>query len=70
MKRFAGPGVLLVSWATKTKSIWNGCVSALFPANLLLSQNSNISLRGLRKSARRHSCAILRVHGAALDIKI
>jgi hypothetical protein len=26
-------------------------VCALFPADLLLSQNNNISLRGLRKSA-------------------
>jgi hypothetical protein len=37
-------------------------VCALFPANLMLSQNNNISLRGLRKSARRRACA-------ALDIK-
>jgi hypothetical protein len=31
---------------------------ALFPANLLLSQNNNISLRGLRKSVRRRTCAL------------
>jgi hypothetical protein len=45
-------------------------VCALFPVNLLLSQNNNISLRGLKKSARRRACALLSVHGAALDIKI
>jgi hypothetical protein len=33
-------------------------VCALFPVNLLLSQNNNISLRGLRKSARRCACAL------------
>jgi hypothetical protein len=33
-------------------------VCALFPENLLLSQNNNISLRGLRKSARRRACAL------------
>jgi hypothetical protein len=33
-------------------------VCALFPVNLLLSQNNNISLRGLRKSARRRACAL------------
>jgi hypothetical protein len=41
---------------------------ALFPANLMLSQNNKISLRGLRKSARRHACALER-ECAALDIK-
>jgi hypothetical protein len=30
----------------------------LFPVNLLLSQNNNIILRGLRKSARRCACAL------------
>jgi hypothetical protein len=34
------------------------CACALFPANLLVSQNNNISLRGLRKSARRRACAL------------
>jgi hypothetical protein len=43
-------------------------VCALFPVNLLLSQNNNIRLRGLRKSPRRRACALLSVHGAALDI--
>jgi hypothetical protein len=33
---------------------------ALFPANLLLSQNNNISLWGLRKSTRRRACALER----------
>jgi hypothetical protein len=33
-------------------------VCALFPVNLLLSQNNNIILRGLRKSARRCACAL------------
>jgi hypothetical protein len=28
------------------------------PVNLLLSHNLNISLRGLRKSARRRACAL------------
>jgi hypothetical protein len=48
---------------------WNVCVLC-FPFNLLLSQNNTISLRGLRKSARRRACALMGVHGAALDIKI
>jgi hypothetical protein len=30
------------------------------PVNLLLSQNNNINLRGLRKSARRRACALER----------
>jgi hypothetical protein len=30
----------------------------VFPVNLLLSQNNNISLRRLRKSARRCACAL------------
>jgi hypothetical protein len=30
------------------------------PVNLLLSQNNNISLRGLRKSARRRACVLER----------
>jgi hypothetical protein len=42
------------------------CVCALFPANILLSQNNNISLRGLRKSARRCACALMGVHDDAL----
>jgi hypothetical protein len=41
---------------------------ALFPVNLVLSQNNNISLRGLRKSAG-DAHARLSVHGAVLDIK-
>jgi hypothetical protein len=40
------------------------------PVNILLSQNNNTRLRGLRKSSRRCACTLLRVHGAALDIKI
>jgi hypothetical protein len=36
-------------------------VWALFPANLLLSQNNNIRLRGLRKIMHRRACA----HGRA-----
>jgi hypothetical protein len=43
---------------------------ALFPVNLPLSQNNNINLRGLRKSAHIRECALLSVHGAALDIVI
>jgi hypothetical protein len=35
-------------------------VCDLFRANLLLSQNNNISLRGIRKSARRRTCALER----------
>jgi hypothetical protein len=30
------------------------------PVNLLLFQNNNINLRGLRKSARRRACALER----------
>jgi hypothetical protein len=41
-----------------------------FPVNLMSSHNSNISLKGLRKIMRRCACALLGVHGAALDIKI
>jgi hypothetical protein len=33
-------------------------VCAFFPANLLLSQNNSISLRVLRKIARRRACAL------------
>jgi hypothetical protein len=33
-------------------------ICALFPANLLLSQNDNISLRGLMKSMHRRACAL------------
>jgi hypothetical protein len=32
-----------------------GIICALFPANLLLSQNDSISLRGLRKSTHRRA---------------
>jgi hypothetical protein len=45
-------------------------VCALFPVNHLMSQNNNMSLRGIKKSARRRACALLSMHGAALDIKI
>jgi hypothetical protein len=45
-------------------------VCALFPVNHMLSNNNNISLRGLRKSVRRRACVLLGVHGAALDIKV
>jgi hypothetical protein len=38
---------------------WNLCVLCS-PVNLLLSQNNNISLRGLRKSIRRRACALER----------
>jgi hypothetical protein len=70
-ERFAGLGGLLVAWETKYIIIWNGmCVCALFPANLLLSKTNNISLRGLRKRTRRHTWALMGVHGTALDIKI
>jgi hypothetical protein len=41
-----------------------------FPVNLLLSQNNNITLRGLRKSTFRCACALLSVHGAALYMNI
>jgi hypothetical protein len=30
------------------------------PVNIMLSQNNNISFRGLRKSARRRACALER----------
>jgi hypothetical protein len=69
-ERFAGLGGFLVSWATKYIIIWVEFICALFPANLLLSQNNKISLRGLKKSTRRCACALLDVHGAALDINI
>jgi hypothetical protein len=36
------------------------CVCALFPANLLLSHNNNISLRGIKKSARRRAWRYIR----------
>jgi hypothetical protein len=39
-------------------------VCDLFPVNLLLSQNNNITLRGLRKRAGRCACALLSMHGA------
>jgi hypothetical protein len=60
MKRFAGLGGFLVSWATQYKIRWVEFVCALFPANLLLSQNDNISLRGLRKSMHSRACALER----------
>jgi hypothetical protein len=46
------------------------CVCVLFPANLLLSQNNNISLRSISKSTHRRACALMGVHGTDLDIKI
>jgi hypothetical protein len=33
-------------------------ICALFPVNLLLSQNDSISLRGLSKSMHRRACAL------------
>jgi hypothetical protein len=60
MKRFSGLGGFLVVWATKYIIIWSGMCVLCSPVNLLLSQNNNISLRGLRKSARRHTCALER----------
>jgi hypothetical protein len=45
------------------------CACALFPANLRLYQNTNISLRGLRNSARRRACALMGMHGTSLYLK-
>jgi hypothetical protein len=56
-ERFAGLGGFLVAWATQYIIIWVEFICALFTANLLLSQNVNISLRGLRKSMHRCACA-------------
>jgi hypothetical protein len=41
---------------TYSEGVESAC--ALFPVNPLLSQNNNISLRGLSKSARRRACAL------------
>jgi hypothetical protein len=35
-----------------------GIICALFPANILLSQNDSIRLRGLRESMHRRACAL------------
>jgi hypothetical protein len=59
-ERFAGLGGFLVAWATQYIIRWVEFICALFPANLLLSQNDNISLRGLRKSMHRRACALER----------
>jgi hypothetical protein len=59
-KRFAGLGGFLVAWATQYIIRWVEFICALFPDNLLLSQNDNISLRGLRKSMHRRACALER----------
>jgi hypothetical protein len=68
--RFVGLGVSLLHGKLNTQSDGMECVFALFNFNLLLSKNNNISLRGLRKSARRCACALMSVYGAALHIKI
>jgi hypothetical protein len=70
LKRFAGLGGFLIAWATTSITRWNGICVCCFPVNLLLSQNNNISFRGLRKRTRIHAWALLSVHDAALDIKI
>jgi hypothetical protein len=48
----------LVAWATQYVIRWVEFICALFPANLMLSHNDNISLRGLRKSMHRRACAL------------
>jgi hypothetical protein len=59
-ERFAGLGGLLVAWETKYTIEWVEFICALFPANLMLSQDDNISLMGLRKSMHRRACALER----------
>jgi hypothetical protein len=60
MKSCVGPGGCLVAWATKYIIRLSGMCVFCSSVNLLLSQNNNISLRGLAKSARRCACALER----------
>jgi hypothetical protein len=57
-ERFAGLGGFLVAWEIQYIIRWVEFICALFPANLLLSQNDNISLRGLKKIMHRRACAL------------
>jgi hypothetical protein len=66
-ERFAGLGGFLVAWATQYIIRWVEFICALFTANLLLSQNDNISLRGLGKACI-DAHARLGVHDIDLDL--